>query len=158
LGRLRDDKVMAGTRASWTPERRARQAEACRKQMADPARRERQAQIMRAVRLNPEHQAAWLEARRKPERRAVDSATMTRLHLDRDFEANRIAAQRAAVKGSKRSDPAADRLLLAERDKVRNGPVPEGYAETYDYLLRVVGVSPAMAKEIVHQQHSADTR
>jgi len=142
---------MAGTKSSWTPERRARQAEATRKQMADPERRRRQAEIMRAVRLNPEHQAAWLEARRKPERRAVDSATMTRLRRDADFEAVRAAARIAAT-------TRVDRSFLAEREQIRSAPVPDGYQDVYDYLLTALRLSAEEAKEIVHQQRQADMR
>jgi hypothetical protein len=190
---------MAGTKASWTPERRAARAELTRRQMADPARRERQREIMKRVRSDPANEAKRHARRYTEENREKDSRRLARLHQDPAFVAKKIAGVIAAVKGkpAPHSDPtkaravreakarggdipqgyegryrelrskhghretrmkASDALFLVELEKIRNDPVPAGYADTYDYLLNTLGVSAEQAKEIVHQQRALDPR
>jgi hypothetical protein len=132
---------MSGTKASWTPERRARAAEATRAQMACPARCAQQAKVMRKTRKRG-NSKAWLAARRRPERCAVDRRTMKGLHARPGFTARVV---RAAANGAS-----------AAADRRRGGAVPAGYGAVYRRLREGKKLPAKEALRLVRAQRARD--
>ena len=128
----------------WSEERRRRQSEITRRQMACPARREFQRQVMKKVRRNPEVEIARQKATYTQEWRARASGVLIRVRSDPKTEKKRKENARQAA--------------LAMNAKKRGGAIPGGYEVLYFKLRKTHKIPAAESLRITRAQRGADLR
>lgn len=128
----------------WTEERRKKQAEMTRRQMACPARRELQRQIMTRLRKTADMEEARRKKTYTPEWRERQSAALIEVRSDPVVEKRRKEGARKAVK--------------ARLAKIRGGVVPAGYEAEYEKLRKSKKIPAAESLRIVRAQRGADLR
>lgn len=176
---------MSGAHRHWTLEQRQAQRERLALRRLDPEFQAKRVASLRSLgyrayarkrqrtnRDDPDYNARHAAAMARPEVKSVRGAALRAQHDRPAFikaKMRGIRARHDRLRGGvvptgyereyqelRALVGAPDALLLVSRRRVIDGPVPKGYQETYDYLRRVLCLSEADAKQIVHQQHLTD--
>lgn len=162
---------MSGRRESWTPERRAAQAERMRKRFADPEYRQHHAARMREAMADPERRAGRSQHMRELNERmrtdvGLKGANLAGIHRSylNPSRAEKLATRmtetmtRPQMRELARAHAAAaDHCAIAERRwrRVRGGPVPAGSEDMYAELRRQVGAREALRMVRAHAAKKA---